>query len=70
MFTSEMPDTKTGGEVDLLSKSSAASEEEAVGNGAATPKMKQVPGTQAVSGIYRPAWSQNVSTWSACALHP
>ncbi|XP_036009415.1 A-kinase anchor protein 13 isoform X3 [Mus musculus] len=43
----EMPDTRTGDEVDLLSRISAASEEEAVGNGAATPKMKQGPGTQA-----------------------
>lgn len=50
-----MPDTKTGDEVDLLSKISAASEEEAFGNGAATPKMKQDPGTQAVSAICRPA---------------
>lgn len=57
MFTLEMPDTKTGDEVGLLSKIRAASEEEETGgNGAATPKMKQDPETQAVSGICRPAW--------------
>ncbi|XP_028632479.1 A-kinase anchor protein 13 isoform X1 [Grammomys surdaster] len=49
----EMPDTKTGDEVDLVSKISAASEEEAVGNGTATPKMKQGPGTQAIN---RESW--------------
>ncbi|XP_031242870.1 A-kinase anchor protein 13 isoform X3 [Mastomys coucha] len=54
----EMPDTKTGDEVDLLSKISAASEEEAFGNGAATPKMKQDPGTQAIN---RESW---------CAIEP
>ncbi|XP_063140599.1 A-kinase anchor protein 13 isoform X7 [Rattus norvegicus] len=54
----EMPDTKTGGEVDLLSKRSAASEEEAIGNGAATPKMKQAPGTQVIN---RESW---------CAIEP
>ncbi|XP_029395158.1 A-kinase anchor protein 13 isoform X7 [Mus pahari] len=53
----EMPDTKTADEVDL-SKVSAASEEEAVGNGAATPKMKQGPGTQAIN---RESW---------CAIEP
>eukprot|EP00072_Mus_musculus_P057670 XP_006541314.1 PREDICTED: A-kinase anchor protein 13 isoform X2 [Mus musculus] len=54
----EMPDTRTGDEVDLLSRISAASEEEAVGNGAATPKMKQGPGTQAIN---RESW---------CAIEP
>ena len=66
MFTSEMPDTRTGDEVDLLSRISAASEEEAVGNGAATPKMKQGPGTQAVSSICRPVWTKCVQL--ACSL--
>ncbi|XP_052016488.1 A-kinase anchor protein 13 isoform X3 [Apodemus sylvaticus] len=55
----EMPDTKTGDEVGLLSKISAASEEEEAGrNGAATPKMKQGPGTQAIN---RESW---------CAIKP
>ncbi|NP_083608.1 A-kinase anchor protein 13 [Mus musculus] len=54
----KMPDTRTGDEVDLLSRISAASEEEAVGNGAATPKMKQGPGTQAIN---RESW---------CAIEP
>lgn len=54
-----MPDTKTGDEVGLLSKIRAASEEEETGgNGAATPKMKQDPETQAIN---RESW---------CAIKP
>lgn len=52
-----MPDTKAEDEVDSLSKTRAPSEEEALGNGTTTPKMKQGPETQAVSGICRPVWT-------------
>ncbi|KAL1774113.1 A-kinase anchor 13 [Sigmodon hispidus] len=48
----EMPDTKAEDETDFLSKTGAP-EEEAVGNGATTPKMKQGPGTQVIN---RESW--------------
>ncbi|XP_055479405.1 A-kinase anchor protein 13 isoform X3 [Psammomys obesus] len=48
----EMPGIEAGDEVDL-SKTRAASEEEAVGNGATTLKMKPGPGTQAIN---RESW--------------
>lgn len=53
LFSSEMPDRKAEDEVDFLSKTraSSVSEEVAIGNGATTPRMKQSPKTQAVSGI-------------------
>ncbi|MEJ1270646.1 A kinase (PRKA) anchor protein 13 [Cricetulus griseus] len=49
----EMPDTKAEDEVDSLSKTRAPSEEEALGNGTTTPKMKQGPETQAIN---RESW--------------
>ncbi|XP_040586102.1 A-kinase anchor protein 13 isoform X3 [Mesocricetus auratus] len=49
----EMPDTKAEDEVDFLSKTRAPSEEEALGNGTTTPKMKQGPGPQAIN---RESW--------------
>ncbi|XP_051062541.1 LOW QUALITY PROTEIN: A-kinase anchor protein 13 [Phodopus roborovskii] len=49
----EMPDTKAEDEEDFQSKTTAPSEEEALGNGTTTPKMKQGPGTQAIN---RESW--------------
>ncbi|KAH0509039.1 A-kinase anchor protein 13 [Microtus ochrogaster] len=43
----EMPDTKAEDEVDFLNKTRAPPAQEVVGNGTATPTMKQGPGTQA-----------------------
>lgn len=53
-----MPDTKAEDEVDFLNKTRAPPAQEVVGNGTTTPKMKQGPGTQAVSGICRPLWTE------------
>lgn len=54
-----MPDTKAEDEVDFLNKTRAPPEQEVVGNGTTTPKMKQGPGPQAVSGICRPVRTEH-----------
>nr|XP_048290802.1 A-kinase anchor protein 13 isoform X7 [Myodes glareolus] len=54
----EMPDTKAEDEVDFLNKTRAPPEQEVVGNGTTTPKMKQGPGPQAIN---RESW---------CAIEP
>lgn len=67
-----MPDTKAEDEVDFLSKTRTSSDfdQVAVGNGAATPQMKQSPETQAVSDIKKSVWTQNVFGFAVCDLWP
>ncbi|XP_038169945.1 A-kinase anchor protein 13 isoform X8 [Arvicola amphibius] len=49
----EMPDTKAEDEVDFLNKTRGPPQQEVVGNGTTTPKMKQGPGIQAIN---RESW--------------
>ncbi|CAH7337825.1 Akap13 [Phodopus roborovskii] len=66
----EMPDTKAEDEEDFQSKTTAPSEEEALGNGTTTPKMKQGPGTQAVSSICRPVWTDSMQVLGDVVRRP